>query len=690
MNLRGHRFLWLVAPAAQLMYFVAHPLLATFLGRVTGALPDIAIVGAAWMFGMRAAVITAAFAVVANMQMYVAVGENIPNAFVTGLAIAGIALAVAWIVDRLHEDKERIKRLTMFDALTHLPNRDVFHGKLRALLATGRPAHLALVDVVGFREINESFGHEVGDEVIVELGRRLRTMCENTLVARFGNDQFGVLDVATGPDDVFAARMLAVFKSPFIVTGSLLSIEGRVGIARSPENGDSQAALMSAAESATRSARRLAGGWAVASPKRSQDTGARLRMLGDLRQALERRELRLHYQPLIDVMSGTVVGFEALMRWQRDGTMVPPAEFIPLAEQAGLIVPLTDWVVDEAMRQGAEWARVGHAVRISVNVGAKAISANAHLENLIAKASTQYGVPASQLTVEVTETDVMTDPAQSSRTLAGIKKLGVRVSVDDFGTGYSSLSYLNELPLDEVKIDRSFISRLLTDPQTSSIVRAAIDLSHALGLDAVAEGVEDLATLERLTLLGCDHAQGYFIARPMPADAVLPWLQRHAAVPSKVQAPQLAVLAETTPAPALLARPTPQPGAPAPAASIPAAHPATVLVIDDEHALRVATHRILSGRGFNVLHAATASEALRICAEHRAAIDLVVTDIYLTDWRGHELAARLRETQPTAKFLFVSGDPGASELVKDRPFLAKPFSKQQLIDSVGSALLGAA
>jgi len=324
------------------------------------------------------------------------------------------------------------------------------------------------------------------------------------------------------------------------------------------------------------------------------------------------------------------------------------------------------------MRQGAEWARVGHQVPISINVGAKAL-ASSHLETVIVQAVAEHGVPASQLTIEVTETDVMTDPVQSSRTLARIKELGVRVAVDDFGTGYSSLGYLNELPLNEVKIDRSFISRLLREPQTSSIVRAAVDLSHALGLDAVAEGVEDAATLERLTLLGCDRAQGYFIARPMPADAVLPWLQRFVPTPIVVSGPVVAI--PTSPEEPLV-----------PTGTAPEIKVATVLVVDDEPSLRVATHRILAAQGHNVLHAATASEALRICGEQRGTIDLVVTDIFLTDWRGHELAGRLREMQPNLKFLFVSGDPKGRDLVNNAPFLAKPFSKQQLLDHVGAVL----
>jgi predicted signal transduction protein with EAL and GGDEF domain/CheY-like chemotaxis protein len=514
----------------------------------------------------------------------------------------------------------------------------------------------------------ESFGHDVGDQVLKEIARRLADTFKDGQVARLGTDEFGVLTHAVGTDDVFAARVLDAFRAPFLIGGSLLTVEGLVGIARSPEHGETSAMLRGAAASAKSSIRHLASGWAAASETHSRDTAARLQMLGELRQALERGELRLHYQPLLDLVSRKVLGFEALMRWQRNGELVPPAEFIPLAERTGLIVPLTDWVVGEAMRQSAAWARVGHPMAISINVGAKAFGAASHLESVIAQAVADHSVPASQLTIEVTETDVMTDTVQASLTLAAIKKLGVRVAVDDFGTGYSSLSYLNQLPLDEVKIDRSFISRLLRDPQTSSIVRAAIDLSHALGLDAVAEGVEDEATLERLKLLGCDRAQGYFIARPMPADTVLPWLQRYVPEPLAVTA----VPAERTPA-----------------TSVHDALRSTVLIVDDEHSLRVATHRMLSSQGFNVLHAATASEAVRICTEQRGAIDLVVTDLFLTDQRGPELASRLRETQPSARFLFVSGDPMGMELVKGASFLAKPFSKQQLIERVGLVMAAA-
>jgi diguanylate cyclase (GGDEF)-like protein len=650
------------------VYALVIPLAFALLGPPIGILPASSILIAAWLFGMRAAMLAAALAFTLSTVLQVFAGTDLDAAIGASALASGFFLVIGMLIARIRADKARVERLTMFDRLTGLPRRDVFDERVERMVGAGVRSHVALVDVVGFRVLNKSFGHDVANQVIREFARRLGANFQHDLVARLGTDVFGVLAPVTGTDEAFAARALEAFRAPFLIGGSLLTVEGHVGVARSPEHGETSAMLRSAAESAASSIRHGGVDWAAASQTHSRDSAERLLILGDLRQALERDELRLHYQPLIDVSSGNVVGFEALMRWQRNGELVPPAHFIPLAEQTGLIIPLTDWVVGEALRQSAEWARVGHPVRISINVGAKAIGASSRLEEVVAQAAADNGIAASQLTVEVTETDVMTDSLQASRTLAALKKLGVRVAVDDFGTGYSSLSYLNELPLDEVKIDRSFISRLLLEPQTSVIVRAAVDLSHALGLDAVAEGVEDQATLERLTVLGCDRAQGYFIARPMPADAVLPWLQRYVPVPAVVSVPvvALAPMAVRTNA------------------------ASTVLVVDDEPSLGVATYRMLTARGFNVLNAATGSEALRICAQQRGAIDLVVADIFLTDWRGHELAGRVRKLDPDMKFLFVSGDPTASDLVKDAPFLAKPFSQQQLIASVDSVLLGAA
>ena len=354
------------------------------------------------------------------------------------------------------------------------------------------------------------------------------------------------------------------------------------------------------------------------------------------------------------------------MRWQHpERGLLAPGEFIAVAEASGLIVPLTKWVLDEALRQSRVWSDDGRPMRISVNVGAKSLNRNAGLPSLVDQLLRSHAVAPELLVLEVTESDVMTDPEQAIASLHELNALGVRIEIDDFGTGHSSLAYLQKLPVHAVKIDRSFITPLFTDAGTSAIVRAAIELSHALGLETIAEGVEDQSVVEMLGAMGCDFAQGFVFARPMAADKLVGWLA-----------------AQTNyelPAPAPIAAETHVAAAPG--------HPRkTVLVVDDEHPFRISAHRILTAQGLNVLHAATASEALRLCATHHGEIDLVLTDVFLTDWQGHKLATHLKQTYPDLRVMFMSGDPTGKRLVGEDAFLAKPFSRQQLIAGVTLAL----
>jgi EAL domain-containing protein (putative c-di-GMP-specific phosphodiesterase class I)/CheY-like chemotaxis protein len=339
--------------------------------------------------------------------------------------------------------------------------------------------------------------------------------------------------------------------------------------------------------------------------------------------------------------------------------LISPAEFIPLAEQSGLIVPLTEWVLRESIRQMSVWQTLALRVPISVNIGAKCLAPAARLPDMVDTLLREYHVDPSLLVIEVTETDAMGDPGRAIAILRGLKALGLRIEMDDFGTGYSSLSQLRQLPLDGVKIDRSFIGTLLADTSTSAIVRAAIDLTHALGLEAVAEGVEDEAALTRVRMLGCDSAQGYHIARPMPAASVPAW-----------------VLSQRAPAAMSEAMP----------AHTDDRSRGTVLVVDDEPRIRLTTHRMLSANGYRVLDAGTASEALQMVSTHGEQIDVVLTDMYLSDWRGTELAARLRQTKPELRVIFMSGDSKADMIIGTDKFLAKPFTKQQLLTGMMEAL----
>jgi diguanylate cyclase (GGDEF)-like protein len=624
------------------------------------------IVIAAWLRGARAGVLAAIFFVPLNLSVFLYQGRPIGESIVACVIAGALFSLVAAGVGHMRDTSRRVTELTLFDETTGLASRAALrHAMKDAIAVTGASAVIALVKVSAFRDVNESFGYEIGDQVLRELGARLRASFEpTTVVARFDGAIFGILGGAGVSRSALAERSLAAFDAPVVVDGHELQLEGRVGLARFPDHGVDESTLLRRAEGALQDAERSATRWAAATKAGALDNVARLKLLAALRAGLRNGEFRVHYQPVLAIGNAAPTEFEALARWQRaDGTLVLPSEFIPLAERSGLIIPLTDWVIDEACRQARDWENQGDTLGVAVNVSARSLVASARLPQRIEECLARHGVDAAQLTVEVTETDVMSDAEQTVHVLNAIKALGVRIAVDDFGTGYSSLSYLHRLPLDAVKIDRSFVQRLLRDANTATIVRAAIDLSHALGLDVVAEGVETAELVERLRAMGCDKVQGYHIAKPMPSADVPKWLQaRHSEEETIVAGSQRRL------------------------ATGAATGEGTVLIVDDEHPLRVAAHRILSADGFRVIHAATASEALRLCGEYGGQLDLVLSDVFLTDWRGFELADHLRKQYPTLKVMLMSGDPHARELTGDTPLLAKPFTKRDLIDGVRAVL----
>jgi diguanylate cyclase (GGDEF)-like protein len=660
----------LVATAAWSTYVAAFVPVYGMVGGVTAAVSLLPVALAAWMRGARAGVISAAVTIPVNGLLFRVVGEDRgPSGIVSGLVAASVFALVAWGVGYLRDANRRIVELTFHEPITGLPNRAAFLQEIGTFLTDGGAATLVLVGLDGLDDVNESFGFQVGDDIIREVARRLRFLGFK-LVARLSDSAFGVVAAGTASDESLANTVLSVFETPFIPGGAVLRLVGHAGIARSAGPNDSASELLRRADGALHRASGSAARWASAIRKEGadRDHASRLHAVAALQSAMARGELLLHFQPVIGVSDRAARCFEALVRWGTpDGKLVPPSAFIPLAEQTGLIVPMTEWILDEAMRNCATWIAAGHETFVAVNISAKSFAPSAHLVEVIRTLLERHQLPASRLGIEITETDAMIDPRQTAQVLTALKELGIKTAVDDFGTGYSSLGYLNQLPLDAVKIDRSFVQRMLTDAGTATIVRAAIDLSHALGLETVAEGVEDDAMLKRLAHMGCDRAQGYLFAKPMAAGAVLPWLARH----------------ETTTA----QRSDEEAVPPVPIASRMAAPSApTILVVDDEHPLRVAAHRILSATGFNVLNAATASEAVRICAEYDGALDLVLSDVFLTDWGGNELADRLRETYPGLKVVLMSADPRAKILAKDTSLLVKPYTRAELVAHVRGAL----
>ena len=421
-----------------------------------------------------------------------------------------------------------LEHQALHDSLTDLPNRLMLRDELDRTIGRGTTVSLLLLDIDNFKEINDSFGHQVGDILLRQVGPRLREGLESaSMVARLGGDEFAVL--LPGADSERASQIargiLQSLEGPFLSEDHALEIAASIGIATYPDHARGAEQLLQRADVAMYLAKRTGGSFAVYRPEDDPYDARRLAVRADLRRAIERREIVLYYQPQVALATGEVIGFEALARWhQAERGWVPPSEFIPVAEHMGLIKPLTAQVVELAARQSLVWQEAGIAALIAVNVSMRNLLDPRFpevLEGLVAAS----GIVPDRLKLEITESAVMAEPARVLETMNRLRAGGLRFSIDDFGTGYSSLTYLQRLPVEEIKIDRTFVGQLATDPGSAAIVRATIELGGSLGLDVVAEGVEDAATWQMLNRLGCSTAQGYFLSRPMPAAEVAAWMR---------------------------------------------------------------------------------------------------------------------------------------------------------------------
>lgn len=422
----------------------------------------------------------------------------------------------------------------LHDALTDLPNRTLFRESLQqAILHAHRykkPLALLLLDLDQFRDINDTFGHHWGDTLLQQVGERLRgALRKSDPVSRLGGDEFAVLLPSTG--DVSGAtraatRIIRVLEHPFVVEGHTLNVGASIGIALFPEHGEDPDTLMRRADIAMYTAKRATGGFAFYQPDLDHHSPDRLLLAGELRQAIECNDLLLHYQPKASFTSGRVAHVEALVRWRhpRRG-LVFPDHFIPLAEQTGLIRPLCLWVLNEALRQCAQWRDAGMGMHVAVNLSMRNLH-DPQLPDAILQLLAQWNLEPAWLEVEITESALAADPGRALEILTRLSEMGVRIAIDDFGTGYSSLAYLKRLPADEIKIDKSFVFGMATDENDATIVRSTIDLGHNLGLKVVAEGIEDQAAWNLLEEWGCDFAQGYFLSRPLAAPEFATWLQK--------------------------------------------------------------------------------------------------------------------------------------------------------------------
>jgi diguanylate cyclase (GGDEF)-like protein len=449
------------------------------------------------------------------------------------LAVGCVLAALARVASTFREVRafNEVREQARTDDLTGLPNRRALLEEARAALAVAsarRPAALLLLDLDGFKEVNDSLGHHAGDQLLQQVGPRLRTALRSSdVLARLGGDEFAVLLRDAGLDEAQerAERLRQLLLQPFTVGGIRLHVGVSIGVSTAPVPAATVQELLRCADVAMYAAKASREGVHVYVPDPHGGTGDRLRTMEELRTALDGDELEVHLQPQVALADGRVVGVEALVRWNHPTRgLLSPAELLPAAEQAGLLRPLTDAVLELALAAAGRWWSE-QTVPVSVNLSAANVN-DLDLPGKVAESLVRHGLPSAALTLELVEDTLMADPERGRKVLAHLRRLGIRTSIDDYGTGYSSLAYLRHLPADELKLDRSLTCDVGNDPRAAAIVKHTVALAHDLGLSLVAEGVEDDATAAVLAGLGCDVAQGYAIARPMPVDDFLRWLKQ--------------------------------------------------------------------------------------------------------------------------------------------------------------------
>jgi diguanylate cyclase (GGDEF)-like protein len=524
---------------------------AVVVGRRTRSVADRALLEGAGVHDLLIAPVVNANAVigvigVANRESDVSTfDDDDARLFETLAAHAGVALENGRLIEELHEQARQREHEALHDPLTGLPNRALFQSRLDGAVAGARQREgkvaVLLMDLNGFKEVNDTLGHHCGDVLLQAVALRLQSVIRGeATVARLGGDEFTVLlpSVAEADNAVAVAyRLQDVFDQPFVVEGVRVEIGASIGVALWPDHGDDAGTLLRRADVAMYEAKGSSHRHTqLYQPGQDRNDLKRLTLAGELRHAIESGQLVVYYQPKADLHNAAIVGAEALVRWQHpERGLIPPDDFVPVAERTGLLDQLTDVVLRDSLAQCREWRRAGYELGVSVNISVRSL-ADPALAERIAQHLRAADLPGDALTLEITESSIMADAGRAITMLEKLARLGVRLSVDDFGTGYSSLSYLQRLPVHEMKIDKSFVFGMTSDSGKSAIVRSVVDLARNLGLLVVAEGVEDAETWVQLVRLGAHHAQGYYLSRPQPAEALASLLAEQArrSVPSGV------------------------------------------------------------------------------------------------------------------------------------------------------------
>jgi diguanylate cyclase (GGDEF)-like protein len=488
------------------------------------------LAAAAWLPSRRAPIMAttrrtlvfpSAFAAIAvGVLVY---GQSVRlNPVAIGLAVLALLIVMVRMALLLRETATLAisRKLSLTDDLTGLGNRRSFTAEIEGAVADERSCALLMIDLDQFKELNDTLGHHVGDELLRGVGPRLHaTMRPGDVVARLGGDEFGVLihDANTETATVAAGRLRAALGRPYALAGISLHVGASIGIAVFPDHAQDASTLLRHADVAMYEAKRGRTGHGVYASEGDHHSRDRLELAGEMRHALINDELTLHYQPVADLATGKLLGVEALVRWRHpERGLLAPGAFLPAIEHTELMRELSRRVLAMAICQAGAWFRLDRPWRVSANLSATDLLDNSLVTD-VSSLLRRYGTPARRLTLEVTESVLMTDPARAMEVLGELRGLGVQLALDDFGTGWSSLTHLQRMPVHEIKIDRSFVAAMATEATSAAIVSSTVDLAHALGLRVVAEGIEDEATWRRLRDVGCDAAQGYHLARPMPA-----------------------------------------------------------------------------------------------------------------------------------------------------------------------------
>jgi diguanylate cyclase (GGDEF)-like protein len=443
------------------------------------------------------------------------------NAIAVGLAVLALLAIMVRMALLLRETAALAvsRKLSLTDDLTGLGNRRSFTADVDAAIAAERPFALLMIDLDQFKELNDTLGHHVGDDLLRGVGPRLTdALATGDVVARLGGDEFGVLLRGAGPEaaEESARRLRAALGRPFALAGISLHVGASVGIAVFPEHARDPSELLRHSDVAMYEAKRGRTGHEVYASDDDHHSRERLELAGEMRRALADDELALYYQPAADLATGELIGVEALVRWRHpERGLLAPGAFLPAIEHTALMRELSRRVLAMAICQAGAWFRLDRPWRVAVNLSATDLLDRSLVDD-VAALLRRYGTPARRITLEVTESVLMTDPVRAMEVLGKLRGLGASVALDDFGTGWSSLTHLQRMPVDEIKIDRSFVAAMATEANSAAIVSSTVDLAHALGLRVVAEGIEDEATWTRLRAVGCDAAQGYHLSRPLP------------------------------------------------------------------------------------------------------------------------------------------------------------------------------